>query len=255
MTDIVKPISSENLDNVNEWLIPDVNAKNTVTATVARKKSTNTVKESGNNYEVVEDIPPEDNSDSHVTAQELEKITQDAQKDGYEKGHEEGYQEGYQKGENKGEEDAFNKNNELINNQVERLQMVIDTLLIPIAKEQKELESSLKAMISLLVQKITEQELKTDSSCIVQCVDKALDCIEKSRDKITLFINPQDDEVIKKHLSNSSWNVDYQIDETLIPGGCRVETETSNVDFSIEEQLDQILSQITHDGESDNDAT
>ena len=61
---------------------------------------------------------------------------------------------------------------------------------------------------------------------------------------IRIHLNPQDFEQVKqlRERHEESWRL-FE-DETLAPGGCRIETEHSLIDASVETRLEQALKQL-----------
>jgi flagellar assembly protein FliH len=61
---------------------------------------------------------------------------------------------------------------------------------------------------------------------------------------VRLYINPQDFELVKalRERHEESWRIVE--DETLLPGGCRVETEHSRIDATIETRISQVMAKL-----------
>ncbi|MOA37801.1 flagellar assembly protein H [compost metagenome] len=63
-------------------------------------------------------------------------------------------------------------------------------------------------------------------------------------DNIRIMVNPQDFELIKalRDRHEESWRI--LEDDALLPGGCRIETEHTRIDASIETRLAQATKQL-----------
>jgi flagellar assembly protein FliH len=62
---------------------------------------------------------------------------------------------------------------------------------------------------------------------------------------VRLYVNPQDFEQVKslRERHEESWRIVE--DEALLPGGCRVETEHSRIDASMETRIAQAMDQLS----------
>jgi len=63
-------------------------------------------------------------------------------------------------------------------------------------------------------------------------------------DNVRLYVNPQDFEQAKalRERHEETWRIVE--DDTLLPGGCRVETEHSRIDASIETRVTQVMAKL-----------
>jgi flagellar assembly protein FliH len=61
---------------------------------------------------------------------------------------------------------------------------------------------------------------------------------------VRLYINPQDFELVKalRERHEETWRIVE--DAALLPGGCRVETEHSRIDATVETRISQIMAKL-----------
>lgn len=73
---------------------------------------------------------------------------------------------------------------------------------------------------------------------------EALKLLPLDADNVRLYINPQDFEQVKalRERHEAKWRIVE--DEALMPGGCRVETEHSRIDASVETRIEQAIAQL-----------
>ena len=73
---------------------------------------------------------------------------------------------------------------------------------------------------------------------------EGLKLLPMGAENIRLFINPQDFDQIKalRERHDEQWRIVE--DDSLQPGGCRIETEHSRIDASIETRIKQAMSQL-----------
>ncbi len=254
--------SEKELHDCKNWQYPDVSETNYAPSSQKEnltkkhkeipKKSDKTVVKSGETVEIIEDLV------SAITAEQLQEITDAAEKEGfdsgyengYEKGLEQGVQEGREKGHSEGYQQGLDDAKKLITAQCEQLQHVIDALLIPLETEQQQLQDMILNMVSELTRAVVLRELKHDSSHITQLVDDALNTIPVGADKFSLYLNAQDVAIVEEHLEYFQYHqeksLQLHIDDELLPGGCRLETKQTVVDYTVEQRLKKVIDGFLH---------
>lgn len=177
----------------------------------------------------LEDVKP-------LTLDELEAIRQDAYNEGFATGEKDGFHAGQLKAKQEADTALAAKLNAL-----ERL---MTQLLDPIAEQDQQMEAALVDLVSHMARQVIRRELSNDSSQIRQVLREALKILPMGADNIRIHLNPQDFEMVKalRERHEESWRI--LEDETLMPGGCRVETEHSRIDASVETRLGQVLKQL-----------
>lgn len=110
-----------------------------------------------------------------------------------------------------------------------------------------------------IARKVIQRELVTDSAQIASVLRDALKLLPMGAQNLRIFINPQDFLLVKamRERHEESWKIVE--DEDLLPGGCRIETEHSRIDASVETRIapaiskmhDQLHEQLTHPAAAD----
>ncbi|WP_068830774.1 flagellar assembly protein FliH [Pseudomonas sp. BMS12] len=177
----------------------------------------------------VEDVKP-------LTLDELEAIRQDAYNEGFATGEKDGFHAGQLKAKQEAEVALAAK--------VASLEQVMGHLLEPIAEQDQELELALVNLVSQVTRQVIQRELASDSSQIRHVLREALKLLPMGASNVRIHVNPQDFEVIKalRERHEESWRI--LEDESLLPGGCRVESESSRIDASVETRMAQALKQL-----------
>ncbi|TWC42965.1 flagellar assembly protein FliH [Pseudomonas sp. SJZ079] len=182
----------------------------------------------------VEEIAPEDVKP--LTLDELEAIRQDAYNEGFSTGEKDGFRAGQLKA--KQEADAA------LADRLNGLEQVMSQLFEPIAEQDQELEVALVNLVSRMTREVIQRELSSDSSQLRQILREALKLLPMGADNVRIHLNPQDFELVKalRERHEESWRI--LEDDALLPGGCRVESEHSLIDASVETRLAQALNQL-----------
>ena len=121
---------------------------------------------------------------------------------------------------------------------------LMSSLFAPLAEQDEQLEKAMVGLVEHMTRLVIQRELKTDSSQIEQVLRESLKLLPMGAENIRLFINPQDFAQVKalRERHDATWRI--LEDVTLQPGGCRVETEHSRIDASIETRIKQAMSQL-----------
>ena len=273
MVDLVTRIPAKDIPSCQGWIMPDVSSGKVIPAIKAAKKNTSNPhhstakknklnsddKESpslagGKNFaeknsvdnnnlsketvtESIETIEVDSDTIQPITAEQLDEISQQAEKEGYDIGFEKGIEEGKKKG----YEQGLAEGKKAINEQADRLKYISEALLTPLENEQKIIQEQLVNYVCELTKAIVQRELMTDSSMIVAVVEKAMNLLPANEQALQLYMNSQDIDLVKQSLSDLPETLNYQIDDNLLPGGCRLENKNSRIDLSVERRLEKIL--------------
>lgn len=171
-----------------------------------------------------------------LTLDELEAIRQDAYNEGFSTGEKDGFHAGQLKA--KQEADV------VLQGKVAVLEQLMTQLFAPIAEQDQQLERALVQLVSQMSREVIRRELLADSSQLTQVLREALKLLPMGAGNVRIHINPQDFELVKalRERHEESWRI--LEDEQLQPGGCRVESEHSLIDASIETRLELALKQL-----------
>ncbi|MDD0843862.1 flagellar assembly protein FliH [Pseudomonas sp. Gutcm_11s] len=177
----------------------------------------------------VEDVKP-------LTLDELEAIRQDAYNEGFATGEKDGFHAGQLKAKQEAELALADK--------VAQLEQVMAHLLEPIAEQDQELEKALVNLVSQMTRQVIQRELATDSSQIRHVLREALKLLPMGASNVRIHIHPQDFELVKalRERHEETWRI--LEDDSLQPGGCRVESEHSRIDASVETRMAMALKQL-----------
>lgn len=181
-----------------------------------------------------EDVPFEEVKP--LTLDELEAIRQEAYNEGFSTGEKDGFHAGQLKA--RQEADAA------LASKLASLEQLMTQLLEPIADQDRNLEHAMVTLVSQLAREVIQRDLLVDSSQIRQVLREALKLLPMGASNVRIHINPQDFELVKALRERHEENWKIVEDSDLLPGGCRIETEQSRIDASVETRLGQAISQL-----------
>lgn len=177
----------------------------------------------------VEEVQP-------LTIEEVEAVRQDAYNEGFSVGEKDGFRSGQLKAQKEAEAALAPR--------LKALESIMQQLFEPIAQQDTELEKTMLQMVQIIATQVIQRELKTDSSQILHVLREALKLIPLDGGQVKIFLNPQDFDQVKtlRDRHEESWKLAE--DESLLPGGCRVETTHTRVDASMETRLKTLTQQL-----------
>src|SRR5471032_46933 len=171
-----------------------------------------------------------------LTLEELESIRQEAYNEGFAAGEKDGFRSTTLKVRQEAEE--------ALNVKLASLERLMGNLFDPIAEQDSQLEKSMVGLVEHIARQVIQRELVLDSSHIESVMREALKLLPLGVGNVRLYINPQDFEQVKalRERHEETWRIVE--DAALLPGGCRVETEHSRIDATVETRISQIMAKM-----------
>ncbi|AQT08448.1 MULTISPECIES: flagellar assembly protein FliH [Pseudomonas] len=185
--------------------------------------------------EEIEEVPLEEVQP--LTLEELESIRQEAYNEGFATGEKEGFHSTTLKVRQEAEVALSAK--------LQALEQLMANLFEPIAEQDTQIEKTLVELVRHITRQVIQRELAMDSTQIEHVMREALKLLPLGVGNVRLYVNPQDFEQVKslRERHEESWRIVE--DEALLPGGCRVETEHSRIDASMETRIAQAMDQLS----------
>ncbi|GGY68373.1 flagellar assembly protein FliH [Cellvibrio zantedeschiae] len=237
-------IASENLGEVTSWMLPPVDDTGKVLSSAekeARMRREKLLQQGKEKIETVE-IPAQQKTG--MTAQEMQEIFDAAEKDGFAQGHAEGLEKGRSDGYEAGRQQGLMEMRAQLTLEQQRFQSIANSLLNPLTAQDNDIENMLLDVICSLTQSVIQRELVTDSSHILELVKTAVEALPVGSKNIRISLNPDDLAVVETYAADQQLDWKFFGDIQLQPGGCRVETPESRVDFSVSQRLQTVLEQF-----------
>lgn len=171
-----------------------------------------------------------------LTLEELESIRQEAYNEGFAAGEKDGFRSSTLKVRQEAEAALSVK--------LGSLERLMRSLFDPIAEQDSQLEKSMVGLVEHIARQVIQRELVLDSSHIESVMREALKLLPLGVGNVRLYINPQDFEQVKalRERHEETWRIVE--DASLQPGGCRVETEHSRIDATVETRISQIMAKL-----------
>lgn len=237
-------IASEDLGDVRGWMLPSIDANGNVVSTAEKEARERKQAELLRANEVVEDVSDPRLPAGPITAEMLQEITEEAEAEGFEVGRVKGEAEGRLDGYEAGKLQALQEMRQKLTEEAERLTMLANTLQHPLQVQDNALEFLLMQTVKKIAAALVKRELYTDSSHILAVVQEAMAALPVGSKNLTLYLNPDDLAVIENYAQEQNQPWSFFGDSGLLPGGCRVESKESLVDFSVETRMSSLLDEF-----------
>lgn len=245
-TSLPNRIAAEDADSVTAWVLPPVSDNGRILSSAekeARERRARLLRREQETIETVE-IPQEAPPQVGMTAEEMQAIFDSAEKDGFEQGHKEGFAKGNSEGFEAGRQQGLMEMRAQLVAEQQRFQKLANALLEPLAAQDDDVENLLLDVICTLTQSVVQRELLTDSTHITALVKSAIDALPIGSKNIRVCLNPDDLAAVERYAAEQQLAWQFFGDAELMPGGCRIETPDSRVDFSVSSRLQTLLEQF-----------
>jgi flagellar assembly protein FliH len=176
-----------------------------------------------------------------VTARQLEEIQNQAR--------EEGFQQGLQEGRDAGLKE--------LQARIAVLEQLLQTLDQPFTQLDEAVEQQLARLAMLVARQLVRRELKTEPEEVIGVVREALGALPVAVRNVRLMLHPEDAALVREAMLTAQGEQQMQIVEDPVQsrGGCRVLTDSSQIDASVEARLNAVIAHVlggerSSDGES-----
>lgn len=162
-----------------------------------------------------------------ITARELEEIHKQARQEGFEQGLKQGRDSG---------REEFVQRLELLDNAMHKLARPFEEL-------DESVEQQLAQLAMLVARQLVRRELKADPAQVIGVVREALAALPVGARDVRLAVSPEDAAMIREVLSlhESDHAIRLVEDPVQSRGGCRVVTDTSQIDATVESRLNAVI--------------
>ena len=238
-------IAAEDVSEVKSWVLPPVDDSGKILSSAekeARDRRQRLLRQGKESIQTVE--VPTSPAKTGMTAKEMQDIFDAAEKDGFAQGHTEGYSKGQADGYEAGKQQGLMEMRAQLLAEQQRFQQIAQALLVPLAEQDDDIENMLLDTICTLTQSVIQRELLTDSSHIVELVKAAVEALPVGSKNIKVCLNSNDFPIIEAYAKEQQLEWKFFSDAQLLPGGCRIETPESRVDFSVSFRLQSVLEEF-----------
>jgi flagellar assembly protein FliH len=201
-------------DEVRQWLPPDDHGSDRAHRAMVRPPS----------------APP--------TAADLEQIQKQAYEEGYEQGKKEGFEFGHKEG--------LEQTKQELQSYANHMQQLLSSFETPLRDLDNQVERELLSLVIAIVKQLVRREVKSDPNLIIGVVREALSILPVNSRNVRLMVHPEDAELIREiyALGDSELGWSLVEDPVINRGGCKVVTETSQIDATLDSRLASLIAPL-----------
>jgi flagellar assembly protein FliH len=184
------------------------------------------------------DVSVQEARGSLLTAEQLEQVQSQAYKEGFERGKKDGFAHGHK------EAMAGAKNE--ISQKAAQMDELLSALNTPFKELDEQVERELVSLTISMVRQLVRREVKLDPNHIIGVVREALSLLPVSARNISLVLHPEDAKLVREIFDVSDKELGWSIveDPVLGRGGCKVITDTSQIDATLESRLAAMITTL-----------
>jgi len=191
---------------------------------------------------------------SHLTwptAEEIEQIQQQAHEDGFAAGREEGLAAGRRDGYEVGYQDGSGDGRERSLAELARLQQLMVMLDEALARFDQELGEDMLGLSISIARQVTHNALKFRPEALLPIIREAIASLPQPNHHAQLILHPDDAALVRTMMETELPHTHCRIveDDHIERGGCRVKTEASDVDATLQGRWGKVLATLGRNDE------
>lgn len=152
------------------------------------------------------------------------------------------YQSGYQAGVEAGQQELERQ----YGHRLQSMDSIVNALKEDQWRLRKEAELSVLNLALQIAERVIQTEIQLDRSKIENVVEEALDYVQRE-ELVKIILNPADYQYIDENsnlLNKLPADVKIESDNSLMQGGCVLQTNLETVDASVERKLKELATQL-----------
>ncbi len=165
-----------------------------------------------------------------LTARQIEDVQILAREEAFQLGRQEGLEAGRKE----------------IRARVRELESLMQTLARPLEQLDSQIENELVKLALTVAKQLVRRELKTDPGEVLACVREAMVALPLAARNVRLILHPEDASLVREMLALGGNERGWQIveDPLLSRGGCKISSDTSQIDASVERRLHTVIANV-----------
>ncbi|MDD3650276.1 FliH/SctL family protein [Immundisolibacter sp.] len=179
---------------------------------------------------------------SEAVDPQLERLRAQAREQAWAAGHAEGYAAGLEQGLAEGRRRAAE---ELAQNRAAFADL-LDSLAAPLAELEQQLLDALLQLGCALARRVLRHELSVAPARIAELVREGVAALPATARQVSVHLNPLDLDLVRGSgpRGRGDARVELVADAGISRGGCRISSEASEVDLTLETRLDEAFARL-----------
>lgn len=164
-----------------------------------------------------------DASGGPVTVQQIERIQKQAYEEGFARGRSDGLA--------------------AVQDDIQKFRQILQAMSDPLRDLDQELEQELVLLAKAIARQLLRRELKEEPAHVVGVVREAIAALPAAARNVEVHLNPEDGKLVRDVLGAEEGERPWRIvdDPVINRGDCKVITDKSRIDATLERRLTAIL--------------
>jgi flagellar assembly protein FliH len=132
---------------------------------------------------------------------------------------------------------------------LQQLATLLDFMAKPLAELDDQVQRQLATLAGAIAKQVVRRELKTHPDEVVAVIRETVSLLPMAAREIRVHLNPEDAKLLRLRLtevtSERAWSIAE--DPILTRGGCRVTSENSSIDATVEQRLGAAIASVLGD--------
>jgi flagellar assembly protein FliH len=181
--------------------------------------------------------PPAGLSHGPLTASQLEEVQRQAYEEAYALGRTEGHREGLAEGQARARKEAASV--------LEALNEGLRRLARPFAELDHEVETALVTLAVAVARQLLLEALEERPERVLAAVRAGMDALPSAERSVRLELHPEDLPIVRDGLASGGvTGIELRANPALTRGGCRIESNASRIDATVEARLDSVIAHV-----------
>jgi flagellar assembly protein FliH len=222
--------SNSELEALSIWQLPDAPGKTPFQGMTANRS-------------------PQHPSGQRLTVTEVEEMQKQAYDEAFAQGKTDGFEQGYNQGFEAGSQKGYQENKEALDKKSAEFTRLMEGLSEPYKAMDEAVDKELVKLSISLAGQIIRREIKMDAGQVIAAVREAITVLPLSSQKVTLYLHPEDAGLVRSVLSLDETSPTWTINEDplITRGGCKIDTDVSHIDATVENRLAAVIATVFGD--------
>ena len=136
-----------------------------------------------------------------------------------------------------------------LNAQVQRLEAALASLSKPLEQVNAEVEQQLLNLTLTVARHLLRRELRTDPAQVIAIIRESVALLPASARDVRVHMHPEDAAIVRERLATPTADRAWTIieDPVMTRGGCRVTTDTAQIDARLETRIHSVVTAMLGD--------
>jgi flagellar assembly protein FliH len=152
----------------------------------------------------------------------------------------------YQEGFSQGRKEGFEAGNSEVSARAQQLNTLMGLLNEPFKQLDAQVEQELLVLVITLTRQLVRREMRHEPGEILAVIRQTMSALPTAARDVRLHLHPEDSALVRESLALNETEPSWRIveDPVLTRGDCRVVSETSQIDATLENRLNALITSM-----------